>query len=428
MNLLTTLVELSFQILRKHSAGYDEVDELLPVLEQLFNTNTVGLFIWDEELNTIYPLGVQGADVDSLMAYVGEAEQSVWKHQSLVIEAQLASQIEPDRAEPSPILFPLWRHGDKLGLLAFIWTKEVDLSLLEEVLIKVNDFLLCVDSVRKNRTLEKKSIELIQTKTSLENTLKISTSVQNQLEDMAAKLKIEAAKSEKANRAKSEFLSSMSHELRTPLNVIMGFSQLIENSKLTDDQRENITEVLRASDHLIDMVNEVLDLSKIEAGKFEINLSEVDLFDLVNRSIVLIGPLAHKNNISINNQISFSGRKIVTDEIKLKQVLINLLSNAAKYNKHNGSITIRCDDVDNEYLKIEVIDTGNGISDEHLDQAFHAFERLAITNGSIEGAGVGLAICKSLIESLGGQIGVESTLDQGSCFWVRLPLKGKLET
>jgi signal transduction histidine kinase len=423
VNLLTKLVDLSFEVLRKQSAGHDELQEVLSVLQQQLNINTLGLFIWDAELTVVYPLGLQGSDSKILTEYVNKNETSFWDNQSLSLAAQLDAQIDTELPESIPVALPLWSQGERLGVLSFLWTKQADLSLLDEVSTKVNDFLISVNIVRKNRLLEKKSLELIQTQNSLKNTLKISTSVQNQLEDMAAKLKIEAAKSKKANRAKSEFLSSMSHELRTPLNIILGFSQLIKNTNLTEDQRENISEVLSAGEHLLDMVNEVLELSRIEGGELDINLSEVDLFDLINRVVILMGPLAHKYNVSLINQVEDNGQKVIIDEIKLKQVLVNLLSNAAKYNKYNGSITIRANIKDNAELKLEVIDTGNGILDEHLEHAFQAFERLAITNGSIEGVGVGLAICKSLVETMGGQIGVDSSLGQGSCFWVNIPLK-----
>lgn len=425
MNLSEKIVDLSFQLLRQHSAGHNEVNELLLVLQQLLDVETVGLYIWDAELTTVYPFGITGVEAKTLTNYVSNSEEWLWGTQAQSVEKQLRQQADDASEEFIPLAFPLWSKKERLGALAFLGTREADGSLLEDVLKKVNDFLLCVESVRKNRSFEQKSSELIQAQTSLENTLKISTSVQNQLEEMAAKLKVEATKSEKANKAKSEFLSSMSHELRTPLNVILGFSQLIKNSKLTEDQRENITEVLRAGDHLLDMVNEVLELSRIEAGQLEVNLSEIEFFDFINRIVVLIGPLAQKNNVSISNQVQDTGKKIITDKVKLKQILINLLSNAAKYNRRDGSVTIRSEIGDDESIKIEILDTGRGISDEHLEQAFNSFERLALSNGSIEGAGVGLAICKGLVESLGGKIGVESTLDKGSCFWITLPMNNK---
>lgn len=419
MNLMNKLVDLRFQVLRNKMAGNDEVNDFLNVIQQLLNTPTVGLFVWDEALTTVYPLGVLADDKKELTSHVSQLDASVWQTSS----EELAQQIENDNTQY--VTFPLQDKEAKVGIFAFIAKQDGDYSQLQEIVSHVNDFLLCVDLIKQNIRLQKESVELSQTKNNLEDTLKISTSVQSQLERVATELKVEADKSEKANQAKSEFLSSMSHELRTPLNIILGFAQLLSSDDLTKDQHENVNEILMAGDHLLDMVDEVLDLSKMESGKVELSISEVDIVSLVKSCVDLIKPMAEKKGIKINNEVTLEleGKKLHTDQTKLREVLINLLSNAVKYNKNDGSITIKCNPAGNENLKFEVIDTGLGISSEHFEKAFHAFERLALVNGSVEGVGIGLAICKSLIESMRGEIGVESTLGEGSCFWLILPYK-----
>lgn len=238
---------------------------------------------------------------------------------------------------------------------------------------------------------------------------------------------------ENANRAKSQFLSSMSHELRTPMNAIMGFGQLLEmeiEQALTKDQKENVTEILKASDHLLELINEVLDLSQIEAGRIDLSIEDVLLGDAVIQSLQLIHPLAEKRGISIKlfrNEAEFTitefaeNRNIVrADFTRLKQVIINFLSNAVKYNSENGLITINCDEY-GDNIRISITDTGQGLTQNKQEQLFTAFNRLGAENTEIEGTGIGLVITKNIVELMGGQLGVESEVGVGSTFWFELP-------
>lgn len=240
---------------------------------------------------------------------------------------------------------------------------------------------------------------------------------------------------ENANRAKSQFLSSMSHELRTPMNAIMGFGQLLEMDieyPLNESQKENVTEILKASDHLLELINEVLDLAKIEAGRIDLSIEDVQVGSVVTESLQLILPLAERRGISVkllrgNTKISISDlskdQNIVrADHTRMKQVIINLLSNAVKYNSENGIITIKCDKPNNNNdLRVSITDTGKGLTKEQSKQLFIAFNRLGAENTDIEGTGVGLVITKNIVELMGGSIGVESEIGVGSTFWFELP-------
>lgn len=233
------------------------------------------------------------------------------------------------------------------------------------------------------------------------------------------KAKLEA---ERANRAKSEFLSSMSHELRTPMNAVLGFAQLLDSEDLNEDQHDSVKEILAAGHHLLDLINDVLDLSKIESDKLELRIERIDLNVFVQHCITLVQPLAIKNQIKIVDNISSSSRfTIMADSLRLKQVLLNLLSNAIKYNQTGGSLILSYSVIES-ILRINVTDTGKGLSELQLSKLFQPFERLSAKNSNIEGTGIGLCISKKLIEAMNGSIGVNSTVGEGSCFWVEIPL------
>ena len=238
---------------------------------------------------------------------------------------------------------------------------------------------------------------------------------------------------EDANRAKSQFLSSMSHELRTPMNAIMGFGQLLSmdvRSPLTENQSENVNEILKASDHLLELINEVLDLAKIEAGRIDLSIEDVILSDVITESLQLILPLADKRGISINlyqgktevniNHLSDFRNIVRADYTRLKQVIINFLSNAVKYNSEDGKITIQCSE-SGENIRISISDTGAGLNAEQQKQLFTAFNRLGAENTDVEGTGIGLVISQNIIDLMGGEIGVQSEPGIGSTFWLELP-------
>ncbi|WP_371324667.1 ATP-binding protein [Dechloromonas sp. ZY10] len=225
---------------------------------------------------------------------------------------------------------------------------------------------------------------------------------------------------DRGSRAKSEFLSRMSHELRTPLNAILGFAQVLElggGSSLKPDQQEYVGHILQGGRHLLSLINEVLDLSAIEAGKLSIDHQEVNLGDLCRECLSLISPLAANRDITLRQELP-SDATVLADRKRLKQVLLNLLSNAIKYNRPAGEVRVEASS-DGDWLRLEVHDTGQGISHTQAERVFQPFERLG--REEIEGTGIGLAITRRLVELMGGEIGFDSQPGQGTCFWLRLP-------
>lgn len=236
-------------------------------------------------------------------------------------------------------------------------------------------------------------------------------------------LETEKIRADQANRAKSEFLARMSHELRTPLNAVLGFSQLIELDAKEDLVRENAAEITHAGTHLLQLINEILDLAKIESGKLDISLRKTPLNDIVDDCLKLSKSTAEQFSIELLNQIPENPEiRILCDPVRMKEVLLNLLSNAIKYNRENGSVHISCEPVAGERVRISVTDTGAGLNENQQKHLFQAFERMGAENTAIEGTGIGLVISKKLTEIMNGNIGYRSQVGKGTTFWVEIPV------
>jgi PAS domain S-box-containing protein len=227
---------------------------------------------------------------------------------------------------------------------------------------------------------------------------------------------------EKANFAKSEFLSSMSHELRSPLNVMLGFSQLMESSTPppTFTQMTMLKEINAAGWYLLELINKILDLATIESGKLIVSQEPMCLGEVMVESRTMVEPQAQEHGIQLIFPPADMHFFVKADRTRVKQVLINLLSNAIKYNREGGTVEVTCDMIAPERIRVSVRDTGTGLPPEKLTQLFQQFNRLGQEAGSVEGTGIGLVVTKQLIELMGGEIGVESTVGVGSVFWFEL--------
>ncbi|HEY9099317.1 MAG TPA: PAS domain S-box protein [Thiobacillus sp.] len=242
-------------------------------------------------------------------------------------------------------------------------------------------------------------------------------------------IELESARfvAEKANLAKSNFLSSMSHELRTPLNAILGFAQLLEagSPPPTATQTGRLQQITQAGWYLLDLINEILDLAVIESGTLSLSHESVSLIEVMRECEAMIEPQSQQRGIRISFLPFDPDWHIHADRVRIKQVLINLLSNAIKYNREHGTVEVRCSQVSPERLRISIKDSGEGLPPHKLVQLFHPFNRLGQEHGPVEGTGIGLVVTKQLVELMGGSVGVESTVGVGSEFWIELNVDGK---
>jgi len=245
-------------------------------------------------------------------------------------------------------------------------------------------------------------------------------------------LELQGAKveAERANLAKSDFLSSMSHELRSPLNAILGFAQLMnsESPPPTQGQKESILQILQAGWYLLELINEILDLAQIESGKFSLSLEPLSLDEVLVDCQAMIEPQARKSGIRVSFPKPELPLFVSADRTRVKQIFINLLSNAIKYNRVGGLVNVSCRPRPQDRVRVSFQDTGEGLTPDELAQLFQPFNRLGQEAGVEEGTGIGLVVSKQLVELMGGSIGVESTVGVGSMFWIELNASAPVDT
>jgi len=262
-------------------------------------------------------------------------------------------------------------------------------------------------------------LEIARLNTVLEDRVRERTA---QLEASNLELGQARKEAERANEAKSEFLSSMSHELRTPLNAILGFGQILASDTLpksAEQQKEFVNHILKAGRHLLTLINEILDLAKIESGGLTLSVEPTPISELLLECQQLTEPLASQRGVRMIFPPQ-SAVCVIADRMRLKQVLLNLLSNAIKYNREDGAVVVACEATDSERVRVSVQDTGPGLRPDQLEALFQPFNRLGQQSGPIEGTGIGLVVTKKLMELMGGAIGVSSAVGTGSVFFIEL--------
>ena len=224
-----------------------------------------------------------------------------------------------------------------------------------------------------------------------------------------------------ATQAKNSFLSSTSHELRTPLNSILGFTQLLEMSELCEEDADSVERILGAGRHLLALINELIDIARIESGDLSLSLEPVLVRSVIEETSELMGPIAAERSIRIIQQCIRPALAVQADRQRFSQVLVNLISNAVKYNHRDGTITISCREDSASEASIVVSDTGPGISSENIDRIFVPFERLGAETTAVEGTGIGLPLARALTDAMSGRLAASSVVGQGSVFTLTLP-------
>ncbi len=330
-----------------------------------------------------------------------------------------------------------WVNKKKNGEL---YWESISITPVVDTMGVVSGYLAIKEEITKRKHNEDKIHELNATLEQRidERTQQLAKSNADLLEEIAMRIRMEADllharnEAELANHAKSEFLSRMSHELRTPMNSILGFAQLLDMSDLTESQQKSVNHIIRGGEHLLSLINEVLDISRIESGTVSLSIEPVNVSSVVQEMIDTVTPYAQTQNVSIScDDQCDNNLHVKTDRQRFKQILLNLINNAIKYNKENGSVAIyaellKGDNRKKPVVRISIKDTGVGITQDNIEKIFNPFERLGAENSRIEGTGLGLAVVKKLTELLYGQLGVISEPGVGSTFWVEFEFAAPL--
>jgi PAS domain S-box-containing protein len=344
-----------------------------------------------------FPLTLMG-DVSALARGELQVIETAALPRSAASEALLASGVQ------TYMVVPMVAHGELIGAVSFGGApsafSEEQVAIAREV---ATQMAIALAQARLTERVKRQAEELEQ-----------------RVAARTEELRAANAEADRANRAKSDFLSRMSHELRTPLNAILGFGQLLERRVSDGRDRESVEQILKGGRHLLTLINEILDISRIEAGRLSLSAEPVQVGDALKRVLDLARPLAAERHVVFAaDDVVRDERYVLADSQRLQQVLLNLVSNAIKYNRDGGRITLACDAAGDGWLRITVRDTGAGIAPALQRRLFTPFDRLG-ADAVVEGTGLGLALSKGLVEAMGGRIGFESTEGEGSTFWVVL--------
>ncbi len=372
-------------------------------IQVLFDTSPDMIAMFDEEGNVLAASNV-GREI------FGDIE--VEEGFNLLTSEMLHS----DDREPLSLILKKLAHGKiedariRFRLLKKDWPDN-------ENLIDSRKFITVESSLRPLYAVKGENAQIVSVSRDISYQVAMETELGKALEQAAS-----------ASKAKSDFLARMSHELRTPLNAILGFGQLLERDELDDLQADSVSRILGAGRHLLNLINEVLDLAKVESGKSTVSVEEIELKGMILDVKALMTPLAVQHQISLNviDSKALESATVFADIQKLKQIMINLVSNAIKYNTDEGLVNLRVTEND-QYFRLEVEDSGNGIDESQFSKVFAPFERLGQESSHVEGTGIGLALCKELATAMGGDIGFTSVINKGSVFYVDLK-KGSLKS
>ncbi len=371
-------------------------------VQEMLPSDCTSILQYDESDGMFKPLAELGwGDIGTTRSPILGGTQSMSGYTVQVGEAIVANDL---RKNTLPALRSRQRLHVQSGITACIKAGDRPLGVLESFTFTPREF-------------SRDDVSFVQ---SIANVLTAAID-RHQAEENIRRARADA---ESANRAKSEFLSRMSHELRTPLNAILGFTQLLEMEEHTGKQSESIEHISRAGRNLLDLINEVLDIARLDAGRVQFNVEPVDVFEVLRERFHFPPPVPRNaRSRCASPRRRAKCRLLSADRERLRQVLLNLLSNGVKFNHDGGSVTFAVARIHAGTWRISVTDTGMGIAQDKLARLFVPFERLGTREGGTEGGtGLGLALCQRLITSFGGRIGVTSTVGMGSTFWVELPV------